>query len=171
MEWTPAQTALFLKHQTSLQALVRFYIHDIDLANETMSDVKIAIFEAWDGYQPEKPFINWAAAIARHVVFANKRRAIRLSQALPETLIFELTKDIDELGDRCDLELKREALACCMRRLQPHHNELLKLHYFQDISFAELARSINRPVPSLHTLFHRLRKLLEVCITRQMPRL
>jgi len=68
----------------------------------------------------------------------------------------EMTAD-----DKMILEQNLLALKKAINQLKPHYQEVIKLRYFEDLSYKEIAERIGEPLNNVKIKLLRARKLLE----------
>lgn len=154
-------------HRTMLKAYIRAIIRDPALAEDTFSDVTLAVLTSWERYDPSRPFESWARGIARRVALSNLRRESRQPYLLVEDVLEAVAQEIDEMGGEAKLESRKEALHGCLQRLAPPHRQLIEYRYFENRSYGEISGLVGKTVGNLYVIFNRLHKLLSTCIERE----
>src|SRR6185369_2659175 len=73
---TPQDEAFLqvLAHHTMLKSYILAIIHDPHLAEDTLSDVTLAIVRSWERFDKRQPFAPWARGVARRIALANRRK-------------------------------------------------------------------------------------------------
>jgi RNA polymerase sigma-70 factor (ECF subfamily) len=156
-------------HRTMLKAYIRAIIFDPDLAEDTFSEAVLEIVRYWDRYDQSRPFAPWARGIARRVALLNLREQKRqLPFLLDEAVLEEVAEEIDEAGQEWELARRKSALRHCLRRLSGKNQELIRLRYFQERSYSQMARTVGRTVGALYAVFCRLEKALLRCVEHRL---
>lgn len=121
-------------------------------AEELTAQTFLAAFERLPGYRDNGYFSAWLFTIARNKAADFHRRRGRfeetdLQESLPAELdVAEETADTDRL----------EALSKMIRTLAAHEQELLRLRFVADLSFAEIAALQGRKLDTVKKKLYRL---------------
>lgn len=160
-----------LAHWTMLNAYVRSLVRDPHLAEDTLSDVAVAIARSWDQYDPGRPFGPWARGLARRVGLENLARRGLRPVLLDDGALEALGAQIEELGDEPRMEERVQALRRCAEKLPEGSRELVRLRYFQNRSYPEIAATLRWSVDALYVAFSRIHKALSECVHRRLEAL
>ena len=152
--WTQAQPAV--------SAFVFALVGDARTRDEVLQDVAVAVLESFDGYDPSRPFLPWALAIARNEV-ANMRRArgrspAPLSEAAEDSLAAAVA-DVGE-GERFRLAL----LDDCLQRVHGRPREICDLRYRGGASVEQIAAALGMQPNTVAKTLQRVREQLRECI-------
>ncbi len=82
-----AVVGMLMRHRNSLHAFVLAAVRDLDLAEDVLQDVSLAICSSWKSYDPSQPFLRWARAVARNRVrdiFRCRRRSRETSRVIEQ---------------------------------------------------------------------------------------
>ncbi len=156
-----------LAHRTMLLAYVRAIVRDPELAEDTVADVSMELVRSWERYDAARPFGPWARGVARHVALANLRKQRALPALLDAETLEGVGAELDALGDERRLEARRLALARCVEKLPEVQRGLVRMRYFEDRSYEQIAASVKRSVDALYVAFTRIHRALEECIRKQ----
>jgi RNA polymerase sigma-70 factor, ECF subfamily len=158
-----------LANRTMLKAYVRAMVFDPVLAEDAFSDAMLEIVRCWERYDQSRPFPPWARGVARRVALLNLREQKRqLPILLDERVLEVIAEEIDEAGQEWELARRKTALRQCLRRLSGKNQKLIRLRYFQEQSYSEMAQAVGRTVGALYVLFCRLEKVLLRCVERHL---
>ena len=158
----------FLAHRTMLMAYIRAIVHEPNLAEETLHDVSMEIVRSWDRYDSSRPFANWARGVARRVALANLRKSRKEPALLGAEVLEAVGTEIDALGDEAHLEARKQALRECLERLARASRRLVRLRYFENRSYQEMAETVARSVEALYVAFSRIHRALHDCIQERL---
>jgi RNA polymerase sigma-70 factor, ECF subfamily len=159
---------LTLAHRTLLEAIIRLHIKDATLAEDTFSEVLLAVIASWERYDPHRPFSAWVRGIARRVAMNNLRKQWREPQLLDPAAFEVIEAELEQMGSLPDLELRKRALERCLGKLPAPKRQMLKLRHYHGRSYPEIGSLLGHSVRSLYVMFNRLYKLLHGCIQREM---
>ena len=154
------------ENQNRLYGYVYSLLGDHNRAADVVQETNLVLWRKVAEFQPEKPFLPWAFAIARFQVLAHlrdhKRDRLLLDAELAETLS-------DEAGRRAgQIDSMREALRPCMQLLTPANRDLVERRYFRAMSVADVAEAVDRTVGSIKVALLRIRRQLAECVQKRM---
>ena len=164
-----------LGDQTAFTFLLNYYWNEVygfmlkRTENETNAeDITIETFsKAFDkiaSYNPEFQFNTWLISIAKnvHIDLLRKNKA---------SLFVEITEKEDQKAhniadttpsaeDELITEQNLSQLLRYIKELKPHYQEVIQLRYFQEMSYQEIANTINEPLNNVKVKLLRAKKLL-----------
>ncbi|MDQ3625228.1 MAG: sigma-70 family RNA polymerase sigma factor [Verrucomicrobiota bacterium] len=156
-----------LAHRTMLKAYVHAIVRDAVLAEDTFSDVTLEIVRSWPRFDPARAFEPWARGLARRVALANLRKHNRPLVTLEEVVLESIGVELDQLGRETDHETNREALHRCLQKLSTANRALVRMRYFDELSYGDIARAVNRTPGALYVAFNRIHAALSRCVRQQ----
>ncbi len=135
-------------------------VGDPDDARDLSQDAYIAAHRARRRFDAEKPFFPWFYRILKNkcLNFIKRRKRIK-SAEIP----LELIEDWD---DECspDRQLARRDKVMAVRKaissLSPEHREVILLHTFEELSYAEISRFLGIPAGTVMSRLFYARKAL-----------
>jgi len=144
--------------------LFSLHPHATDL-DDLFQETSLKLWQVFDDYDPERPFLPWALRIAYFQVlrFRLERSRDRLvfSDELVELLAGEAPES--ELGD-----VVRTCLNNCLEKLTPRAREVLLSRYSQDSSITAVARKTSQSVHALYRVLEKARSQVVTCLHRQL---
>jgi RNA polymerase sigma-70 factor, ECF subfamily len=161
---------LVVAHQATLKVCISLVIRNPQLAQETLSDVMLAILKRWESYDQTRPFAGWACGVARHVAMANRRKASQEAMWIADVVLEDLIQEVDD-QDESILELRKRALMGCVEALPFLQRQLIKLRYYESRPYGEISGVVGRTVATLYVSCNRAHKILLNCIQGQLRRL
>ena len=143
-----------------------------DVAQETF----VRMFRALDRYDPSRPFAAWLMTIASRLCIDHLRRRrlrpISLFQREPGT-DEERMIDVrdpgllpDDLTTHREEELRTQQL---IDSLPYHYRIVVLLRHQQDLSYEEIARTLDLPLGTVKARIHRARALLKQRLEGERP--
>src|SRR5262245_33894714 len=153
-----------LAHRTMLKAYILAIVHDSHLAEDTLSDATLAIARSWEKFDRRLSFAPWARGIARRVALANLRNASRLIVGLDEDVMESLDLEFDAFGNEGSQEETRQQLNRCLDQLPERSRELVRLRYFENVPYEDIAQCTGRTVAALYMAFTRIHAALANCV-------
>ena len=131
-----------------------------DITIQTFSKAfdKIKTFD--DSY----PFKTWLITISKnlHVDLIRKRKRNVLDE-LENNSSDAVKKVLDESPSVEDKLIKEQNLATLLshiKKLKPHYQEVINLRYFNELSYAAIAKELNEPINNIKVKLLRAKKLL-----------
>jgi RNA polymerase sigma-70 factor, ECF subfamily len=137
-----------------------------DITIQTFSKAfdKIATFN--DDYK----FKTWLITISKniHIDLIRKEKKI-ISQSISTDESDTIYQVLDESPSPADKIITEQNLAKLLRdikKLKPHYQEVINLRYFQELSYQEIANTLNEPMNNVKVKLLRAKKLLAEIIQK-----
>ena len=169
-----ALSTLINRHKKGLFTFIYYKLMDEDLANDIFQDtfIKVIVTLKEGRYKEENKFILWAKRIAHNLIidhFRLQSKNIKISETSfenEEFSIFDIIKEPD--GNIEDMLIENqinEDLVKMLVLLPENQQEVIKLRYFDGLSFKEIAdhteTSINTTLGRVRYALINLRKIME----------
>ena len=161
-----ALSELIRRNQKDLYSFIFYKIMDEELANDLFQDtfMKIIVSLKEGRYNDDGKFILWAKRIAHNLIidhFRLKNKYVKISETTYENeefSIFDLLRETEEnIEDRLVTKQIYEDLMNMMIHLPENQQEVIKLRFFDGLSFKEIAEQTNT---SINTTLGRVRYAL-----------
>lgn len=160
--------ALITRHQAALHAYILSLLPNASLADDVLQETNLVLWRKAADYDQARPFMPWACRIAWFQVKAAHRDSARDLHIFDSELLDLLASEED-----ADLETTTaldQALRDCLDQL-PDAKRTLILHRYQpDSSVHEMAATRNLSPGALSLQLHRIRQMLENCVTGKLNR-
>lgn len=169
-----ALATLIDRHQKDLYSFIYYKMMDTELANDIFQDTFIKIIVTLkDGrYKEENKFILWAKRIAHNLIidyFRLRSKYIKVSEIVyqdEEFSIFDTIKEPEENIEDLLVSLQiTEDLYKMLAMLPNNQQEVIKLRFFDNLSFKEIAEhtdtSINTTLGRVRYALINLRKIMD----------
>lgn len=143
-----ALSTLIYRHQKELFTFIVYKINDEDLANDIFQDtfIKIIVMLKEGRYNEEGKFILWAKRIAQNLIidhFRAKAKNVKVSETTFESEDFSIFDLIREPSENIEDQLVslqiQEDLLKMLHFLPENQQEVIKLRFFDGLSFKEIA--------------------------------
>lgn len=173
---------LIQRHQKDLFSFIFYKLMDEDLANDIFQDtfMKIIVTLKEGRYNEEGKFILWAKRIAYNLIidhFRLKSKHIKVSETTydnDEFSIFDLISEKEEnIEERLISQQIQDDLMKMLVFLPENQQEVIKLRFFDGLSFKEIAdhtnTSINTTLGRVRYALINLRKIMnehQIILTR-----
>ena len=135
-------------------------------ADEVLQETNLIMWSKRRQFQPGSSFLAWGCAIARLEVFRFRRTRGSKLKFLDGHLLDVVASHVGETDK--ETEIRREALARCIRKLNAKDRNLLSLRYTSGSSGNEIAKRVGRPANSIYQSLGRIRRALADCIQRRL---
>ena len=169
-----ALSSLIQKYENELFSFIYYKLMDEEIANDIFQDtfVKIIVLLKEGRYNDEGKFILWAKRIAHNLVIdhfrakSKNQKISKTSYENDEFSIFDLIREPSEnIEDTLITGQIMEDLHNMMRLLPENQQEVIKLRFFDGLSFKEIAdhteTSINTTLGRVRYALINLRKIME----------
>mgnify|MGYP006200386015 FL=1 len=142
--------------------------------NETdAEDIVIETFaKAFDKiatYNPEFGFNTWLIAIAKnvHIDMLRKKKTSLFIDITEEDehQAYSVVDDSNSAEDELIIEQNLAQLLQYIKQLKPAYQEVIQMRYFQEMSYQEMAESLEEPLNNIKIKLLRSKKLLAEIIT------
>jgi RNA polymerase sigma-70 factor (ECF subfamily) len=161
-----ALSILISRHQKELFSFIFYKLMDEELANDVFQDtfMKIIVSLKEGRYNDDGKFILWAKRIAHNLIIDHyrlKSKHIKVSETTYENeefSIFDLLKETEEnIEERLITNQIYDDLMKMLVFLPENQQEVIKLRFFDGLSFKEIAEQTNT---SINTTLCRVRYAL-----------
>ncbi len=169
-----ALSILISRHQKELFSFIFYKLMDEELANDVFQDtfMKIIVSLKEGRYNDDGKFILWAKRIAHNLIIDHyrlKSKHIKVSETTYENeefSIFDLLKETEEnIEERLITNQIYDDLMNMLVFLPENQQEVIKLRFFDGLSFKEIAdqtnTSINTTLGRVRYALINMRKIME----------
>ena len=154
-----AYSLLAERHGPRLLALAFHLSGDYETAADLTQETLLAAYNSLDRIREPRAFGGWVASILR-----NKFRNLRRKNPAPVLSLDQLMDaGFEPSADKGDSSPSKEDLKQvmeCVTALPNKYRETLLLRYSDDLSYKEMAESLDLPMTTVTTRLTRARKLL-----------
>jgi RNA polymerase sigma factor (sigma-70 family) len=128
-------------------------------------------FDKIDSYDEQYEFKTWLITISKnlHVDLLRKRKrnVLDSSEAAESDAIKSVLDEGPTVEDRLITEQDLASLLHLIKTLKPHYQQVINLRYFNELSYADIARELGEPVNNVKVKLLRAKKLLAEIITNR----
>ena len=161
-----AFTQLVRKYQKPVHALVWRKIGDFHIAEEITQDTFLKAYQNLATLKEPQRFSSWLYVIATRRCVAWLRKKRLWTQALEETNIAQLEKAtysgyVVEENERVSAEAQREVVKKLLAKLQESERTIMTLHYFGEMSSAEIGEFLGVSANTVRSRLHRAQQRLK----------
>jgi RNA polymerase sigma-70 factor, ECF subfamily len=141
-------------------AYARSLLRNQDDAQDAVQQAALRGWERIAQYDAARPFKGWWFAILRNCCFdvLRVRKAART----------DATQDLDAIADQPAVSFDWQALERSFAKLSDMHREILRMKYFGDLKYDELAEALDIPVGTVMSRLHLARKALAALVHEEL---
>jgi RNA polymerase sigma-70 factor (ECF subfamily) len=158
--------ALMTRHQRQIFAYIYTLVPDRHDAEDLLQETSLVICEKFDEFSPGTDFVAWACQIAWWRIRYSRQKFARAKVVFDDEVLAAVAQTAGEMA--AELDERHEALAGCLKKLQPRDRELVLTRYEPGRGVAEAAQRTGRSMDAAYKALNRLRKLLHDCVTNQL---
>ncbi len=126
-------------------------------------------FDKIDTFKEELNFKTWLIQISKniHIDLLRKKNASIQSKTTTavDDSVYRIIDNNPSPEDRLITEQNLAQLLRYIKKLKPHYQQIINLRYFQELSYKEIAQSLDEPINNVKVKLLRARKLLSEIIT------
>lgn len=159
---------LISRHQNELYSYILAVVRDWNDADDLLQAVCLVLWRKFDSFEPGSNFLFWASRAAK-IEVSNFLRHKQLSHYASDELLDALAATVIDVQKE-GMEPYLAALRCCKGKLCPADEELIELHYVEDLGSRQIADRLQRPQPSVCNSLKRIRCWLFACIQMELAR-
>jgi len=126
-------------------------------AEDAVQQAALRAWERIDRYDPSRPFKGWWFAVLRNCCIDIQR--VRQP--------FENLDGQEPVDDRSAATFDWRGLEDALAKLSESHREILRLRYFGDLSYDELAETLDIPRGTVMSRLHLARKALSAVLSKE----
>jgi RNA polymerase sigma-70 factor (ECF subfamily) len=139
------------------------YAKDSDAAEDLVQETFIRAFDNLKKFDLERPFSPWLFKIATNIAltYVGKRKSISLD-ILPEV------QDKVDITEKIHNKTMRELLVKKIETLPSNYQEVINLHYWQEMKYEEIAGILSVPIGTVRTWLYRAKAMLKESLDGQV---
>jgi RNA polymerase sigma-70 factor (ECF subfamily) len=153
------------RYEQKLLAYVIRFVKNPDEARDIVQNVFMKSLNNIESFDTEKKFSSWIYRIAHNETMNWFTRHNQTKMVSIEDI--SATKDQLEMADASQTALDewfqielRDEMADALEQLPEQYAEILRMKYFEDRSYKEIAQILDKPISSVGTLLRRAKKRL-----------
>lgn len=125
-------------------------------------------FDKIDSYDDQYEFKTWLITISKnlHVDLLRKRKRniLEQSESGNNEALKRVLDDASSVEDNLIKEQNLATLLYHIKQLKPHYQKVINLRYFNEMSYAEIAKDLGEPINNVKVKLLRAKKLLSEMI-------
>ncbi|UOB18137.1 RNA polymerase sigma factor [Abyssalbus ytuae] len=128
-------------------------------------------FDKIDTFNENYEFKTWLITISKNVhidlVRKQKTRLLHKATREEEDAVYSVADSSPTVEDKLITEQNLAKLLQCIKKLKPHYQEVINLRYFQELTYEEIAQTLNEPLNNVKVKLLRAKRLLSEIISKQ----
>src|SRR3954454_18981117 len=157
LNWERARTAVFAQLLAGIGSF-----HD---AEDLLQEVAVSVAQNYGSYDPSRSFIAWVLGITRNHMLMYFRRYHRSRVTFNQELMASIGQHVESLAEG-PTDRRREELHRCINQLDDRRRRLIEMRYSGGLSIEKMAETLGKSVAAIKGSLHRVRRILERCISR-----
>ena len=151
---------LLVLYEHRVYGFIKKMVYDTHVAEDLTQETFLAVYRSLDTYDESKPFATWLFTIAKHKAF----KVIQKNSKLESCDL----KDQEIVDETCDVlhqiivEEEHLELLNKISQLKESNQEVLTLKYFSEMSYKEIAETLNISVKTVENRLTSAKKELSV---------
>ncbi|WP_411032254.1 RNA polymerase sigma factor [Spongiimicrobium sp. 3-5] len=130
-------------------------------------------FDKIDSYDSSYEFKTWLITISKNIhvdlIRKRKRNVLESTESGSNEAIKKVLDDTPSAEDQLITEQNLASLLQHIKMLKPHYQKVINLRYFNELSYADIAKELQEPVNSVKVKLLRAKKLLAEVIKSKKP--
>ena len=166
-----AYAELMSLYQKTIHQLVLKIVHQSDAAQDVALEVFVRAFRSLPTYKPEFAFSTWLYRIATNlsIAYLHRQRLPTVSLDAPQFAGEDKSFDYPDptpTPQEALIQLQRiERMHAAVNSLPAKYQRIVQLHYFEELSYEEIAEREHLPLGTVKGQLHRCRGLLQQLLT------
>jgi RNA polymerase sigma-70 factor (ECF subfamily) len=170
-----AFAVLVRRYERGIYNVAYRMVRDSELARDLTQDVFIRVHGALGKYDPVYPFTSWIYRVASNLCIDHLRRKKLKTVSLDAPLSLgndeTITRDVEDPRQDPDAELqdreRSRLLVQALDELPEAHRLVLILRHQRDLSYDEIALTLDLPLGTVKARIHRAREALRKVLERR----
>lgn len=162
---------LFSANELAIHRFVRMMIRDTNDLDDVSQMVALRLWEKFNRYDPDRPFLPWAFGIASNVVIEHKRKSLRGPRLFEPWLIEEFANAFAKCETSTHLASDQiESLRACLEQLSSRCYALMRRRYFEGKSIEEIALRTQRSKAATYKAVWRTQNRIAECVRLRLSK-
>ncbi len=162
------------RYQRGLYNLAYRMVRDAELARDLTQDIFIRVHRSLGKYDPVYPFTSWIYRVGSNLCidYIRKKKLATISLDAPvrlgddETVTRDIADPKQSPASDLDSAERSRALAGAMAKLPESHRMVLLLRHQRDLTYQEIALTLDVPLGTVKARIHRAREALRKILVR-----
>jgi RNA polymerase sigma-70 factor, ECF subfamily len=139
-------------------------VRDRFVAEEVLVDAMTSVWHGASGFTGQSQVSTWILGIARHKALDALRRSARNRRNEPLEDSPELADETQTTAEALDRASGAQATRRALARLSQDHQEILRLAFFEELPYEDIAALLAIPVNTVKTRVYYAKQQLKRCL-------
>lgn len=157
---------LITRHTDEIRRYLTTLLANERLADELMQDTALVIWDKFDQYDENRPFLPWAFRFAYFEVLRYRKQMQRDRLVFSDELLSMIADE--RVAMQSDIEVRRKALRECLETLPENDRRLIARRYESQDTIMDLARQLEVHPKRLYYTLEKIRQKLWLCVNGRM---
>ncbi|WP_424934484.1 RNA polymerase sigma factor [Amaricoccus macauensis] len=158
-----AMKALYERHSDALFHFLRFRLGDAHEAADVMQEAFLEVWRNAGRFEGRSSAKTWIFGIARNKAIDRMRRRGKMVLGEPDQTIPDDAPSPEKVMENASDVARVRA---CMEKLSDAHRTAVRMAFYEDMSYPEIAEAEAVPVGTIKTRVHHAKQLLKHCLGR-----
>jgi RNA polymerase sigma-70 factor (ECF subfamily) len=148
---------------------IRCIVKNHEDAQDLTNDVFVKAYKSLNLYKPEHKFGTWLYKIATNTAidFLRKKKTVSNIQVQQQTESHEQIADNTTPESKLIDQQNYATLKDAVSKLKSNYRTIVKMRYYDELSYEEIARKLNIPIGTVKASLHRAKAILCQLIINQ----
>jgi RNA polymerase sigma-70 factor, ECF subfamily len=165
---------LVLRHGVKLRRFLMRMTANREVAEDLAQETWLRVITRGSQFKGDSGFATWLFAIARNLAADRVRRTGKTSSLEElseqgEAWEMDLTGNAEDAYENFAAGERARLLKKALTALRPQQRKILELRFFQEMTFLDLARELNAPLPAVKGRLYRSLALLRRQLEARYP--
>jgi len=153
---------LILRYQSRVLAVALKVTNNQKDAEDISQEVFLQLYRSLGNFNGDSSFSTWIYRITMNKAIDYKRKQDRQLEQEPEDVISSLPETNRLSPEEALLKnLDKELIHSYLIELPPAYRDVLKLYYFDELSYSEISMKLNVAVKTVESRLYRAKRLIK----------
>ncbi|OFZ84925.1 MAG: hypothetical protein A2603_05140 [Bdellovibrionales bacterium RIFOXYD1_FULL_55_31] len=166
---------IYGKLKKPIMSYIFGFVLNHGVAEDLTQEVFLKVYRVRETYEPTARFSTWLWTVAHNTVIDHLRKKQDLladdlfhDEAEPKSPSIELIQSELSDSEAALIEnARKELVQDCLSRLSPSQKDALQLRIFSDLTYEEIATTLQVSVTSVKTLLYRAKQGILKCLNKK----
>lgn len=163
--WEKANKKIFdttyKEYAKGIFRFVYFRVSDFELAQDLTADTFVRLWKKLKNNEQVKNPKALLYMIARGLIIDHYRKKKNQKTVAIDLVDEQLLSQVDDTEDELSIRQEMEKVLSSIKKIKKEYQEILLLHYVEDLSITEIADILNKKENAVRVLLHRALKSLK----------
>ena len=153
---------LYRRFEPRILAFAQQRLNDLAAASDTLNEVMLEIWKSASRFEGRSSVATWILSITRfRIIDRLRQRGGRVFEDIEESSLPDTSESAEAaLANAADAQTVR----ACIQELPPAQRDAIHLAFFEDLSYAEIARVMDCPEGTVKTRVYHAKRALRACL-------